>query len=132
MTILAAMCEGKTRGIGEMARCAVDNFGNQSKRLKSARTEILQKQQFGELVKIAFVRDGEHGSETLQVDVLGAERGLRFFMSDVEQGGLRVSVHEIHDRALVLADYAGVWFGDEVAHRRGVPVVAASHPAPIV
>ena len=56
-------------------------------------------------------------------------------MSDVEQGGLcglRVSVHEIHDRALVLADYAGVWFGDEVAHRRGVPVVAASHPAPIV
>ena len=56
-------------------------------------------------------------------------------MSDVEEGGLcelRVSVHEIHDRALVLTDYAGVRFGDEVAHRRGVPVVAASHAAPIV
>ncbi len=34
--------------------------------------------------------------------------------------------------ASCLADYAGVWFGDEVAHRRGVPVVAASHAAPIV
>ena len=57
------------------------------------------------------------------------------FASDSEQGGLRrlgLSIHEIHDRALILADYSGVRFGKEIADRRRVPVIPASHSAPIV
>src|ERR1700716_654679 len=57
------------------------------------------------------------------------------FASNLEQSGLRtlsMGIHEIHDRALILANYSGVWFGDKVAHRRRMPVIPASHSAPIV
>ncbi len=103
MTILAAVGERESRRIGKAARRAVDNFGNQGKRLKRARPEILQQQKFGEVMQIAFIGDGEHGAETLQIDIRGANlvmarhaqvtRGvqscLRIFASDVEQRGLR-------------------------------------------
>ena len=49
----------------------------QGERLKRAWTEILQEQEFGEIVQIAFVRDGEHGSETFQIDILRAHFMMR-------------------------------------------------------
>jgi hypothetical protein len=65
--------EGKTRGIGEAAWHAVDNLGNQGERLERARPELFQHKKFGEVVQITFVRDGEYGSETLQVNILRAD-----------------------------------------------------------
>src|SRR5215470_1942010 len=56
-------------------------------------------------------------------------------VSDVEHGSLGGAcsgINQIHDRALVLSDYSGVRLGDEVAHRRRVPVIAASQAAMIV
>src|SRR5215813_14523810 len=55
-------------------------------------------------------------------------------VSDVEHGGLGgacSSINEIHDSAPVLSDYSGVRLGDEIAHRRRVPMIAASQ-APII
>src|SRR5262245_27361055 len=63
------------------------------------------------------------------------QRILRILAGDVEHRGLRrlrPGVDEVHDHALVLADYSGVWLDYEVADRRGTPVIAARHPAPIV
>jgi hypothetical protein len=73
MTILASVRERETRRIREASRCAVDNFGNQRKRLKSPRPEILQKKKFRKVVKITFVGDCEHGAKPLQIDVIGAD-----------------------------------------------------------
>src|ERR671924_2145728 len=57
------------------------------------------------------------------------------FASDVEKRGLRglrSRIDEIHDHALIFADYSGMRFDDEIAYRRGVPVVTARHSAPVV
>ena len=103
----------------------MDHFGHQSERLQRAGTEFLQQQQFGEVVKITFVGYGEHCAKPLEVHIRRAdlvmwwhtqmagriENVLRMLPSDTQQGALRRSsmcVHEIHDRALVLADYSGV------------------------
>src|SRR6516225_10627358 len=125
MTILAAMSEGEARGIGETAWSAVNDFGDQSERLKRARTELFQEQQLGKIVKIAFVRNGKHRAETLEIDIGGADvmarwqpkmtrflqSGLGIFASDFQQRGLRrfgFSIDQVHDRPLVLADDAAV------------------------
>ena len=64
MTILASVRERETRRIREASGRAVDNFGNQRKRLKSPRPEILQKQKLGKVVKItAKDEDGENGEQ---------------------------------------------------------------------
>src|SRR5262245_547675 len=63
------------------------------------------------------------------------QRILRILAGDVEHRGLRrfrSGVDEVHDHALVLADYSGVWLDYDIADRRGAPVIAARHPAPIV
>src|SRR5262249_28344779 len=131
------------------SRSPVNDFGNQSQRLKRARSEILEQQKLSEIAETAFVGHRQHGSEALQVDILGADfmmgghaevsrsvyRLIRMIVSDVEHGGLRGAcsgINEIHDRALVLSDYSGVRLGDEVAHRRRVPMVAASQAAMII
>src|SRR5262249_563336 len=65
----------------------------------------------------------------------GAYRLLRIFAGDFEQRGLRrlrPVVDQIHDHALILANYSGVRFDDEIADRRRAPVIPARHPAPIV
>src|SRR6266550_6308421 len=57
------------------------------------------------------------------------------FASNLEQSSLRalcLGIHEIHDRALILANYSGVWFGDKVPYRRRMPVIPASHPITII
>ena len=41
-------------------------------------------------------------------------------------------VDEIHDRALVLTEYPRVWIGNEIADRRGVPVIPARQTVLIV
>src|SRR5215470_19825938 len=96
-----------------------------------------------------FVRDRQHGPETLQVYVLradlvmvwqpettrGAYRLLRIFAGDFQERGLRgfrPVVDQIHDHALVLANYSGVRFGDEIADRRRAPMISARHPATII
>src|SRR5438046_6160838 len=43
-----------------------------------------------------------------------------------------LAIHNIHDRALILANYSGVWFGDKVPYRRRMPVIPASHPITII
>ncbi len=63
------------------------------------------------------------------------ERRLRLFASDCQKRALRRSrlgIHEIHDEPLILADDAGVRFGDEIVDARGVPVIAARDAAAIV
>src|SRR5690349_4374107 len=66
-------------------------------------------------------------------------RGLqsRFgpLVREIEQRALcslGLSVNEVHDRALVLADDSRVWLGDEIAHRGRVPVITPRHAALIV
>ena len=70
MAIFAAVSEGKARRIGEPARRAMDNFGDQCERLQRARAKVFQEQQFGELAQVALISNGEHGAETFQIDVL--------------------------------------------------------------
>src|SRR5258706_3358227 len=149
MTIFAAVGEREACWIGEATRRAMDDFGDQRERLKGARTELLQKQQFSEIAQIAFISNREHGAKTFQVDISRADimisghtqvtrriqSRLRFFASNVEKRSLRglcLSIDEIHDHALILPDYSSVRFSDEIAHPCRVPVVAASHAAPIV
>ena len=63
------------------------------------------------------------------------ERGIRRRARDFEECGLRrtgVAVHEVEDRALMLADDRGVGLRGEIANRRRVPVVAARHAAALV
>jgi hypothetical protein len=52
---------------------------------------------------------------------------LRLFASDFQKRalrGFRLQVHEIHDHTLILANYTGVQFGNEIVERGGLPVVA--------
>src|SRR5688572_32690092 len=69
VSILAAVRERKPRRVGEPAGRAMDDFGDERKRLQSAWAEILEQQKFSELMQIAFIRDGEHCAETFQVEV---------------------------------------------------------------
>jgi len=101
--------------------------------LKSPRPEILQKQKLGKVVKITFVGNREHGAKPLPIDVIGADlmmtrqaqvahgalRRLGILTSDIEQLGLRrpgLSIHEVQNHALILANNSGVRFGDKVSH----------------
>src|SRR5437660_10831267 len=57
------------------------------------------------------------------------------FARDLKQGSLRrlgLGINQIHDRALILANYSGVRFGNKVANRRRVPVIPPGHSAVIV
>src|SRR6266542_6518170 len=56
-------------------------------------------------------------------------------MSNAEEGRLRrfsLSVHEIHDRSLILTYYSCVRFGHEVFYCRRVPVIPTSYSPPII
>src|SRR5688572_14390198 len=93
--------------------------------------------------------DGKHRAQTFEIDVLGAhlmmvghsqvtgggERRFRLVASDCQKRALRrlcLGIYEIHYETLILADYAGVRFGNEIVDRGGVPVVAARRAASIV
>ena len=45
------------------------NFRDKRKSLKRSRPEFLEQQEFGEIMKLAVVRDGQHGPEPLQVHI---------------------------------------------------------------
>src|SRR5690242_9798988 len=125
------------------------DFRYKRERLKRTRTELLEQQQFGEVVQVAFIRDCEHGAESFQIDVFLAHvvvrrqlkmtRGLqgRFgpLVCELEQRALCASslrIDKVHDRALMLADDSRVRLGDEVTHRWRVPVITPGHAALIV
>ena len=57
MPVFAAMGERKPRRIVKPAGRAMDNFGHQRERLQRARPELLQQQQFGKVMQVAFVGD---------------------------------------------------------------------------
>jgi hypothetical protein len=48
----------------------VDNLGNESKRLKRTRSESFDKQQGSKVTQLLAVRNREHGSKTLEIDIL--------------------------------------------------------------
>jgi len=50
----------------------VHNLGNESKRLKRARAESFDKQQGSKVTQLLVMRDREHGSKTLEIDILRA------------------------------------------------------------
>src|SRR5205807_547765 len=65
----------------------------------------------------------------------GAQSLIRILMSNVEHCILRRSrggIHEIHDRALVLADYSSVRLAHKVFHRRRMPVIASGHAGAVI
>ena len=47
-------------------------FGYHGEGLKSSGSEIFDEKQIGETLQFPFMRDGEYGSETLQIDILSA------------------------------------------------------------
>src|SRR5437660_4886857 len=65
----------------------------------------------------------------------GAQSLIRILMITIEHCILRRSrggIHEIHDLALVLADYSSVRLAHKIFHRRRMPVIASGHAAAIV
>src|SRR6266540_2033930 len=107
------------------------NLSNQRKRLQSARPKLFKKEQFGEVVKVALVGDREYRAKALQVYICwthlvmrrheqvtcGVQRLVRMFASDVEHRGLcrlRISINQIHNRTLVLADNSRMRFGNKI------------------
>jgi hypothetical protein len=50
----------------------VYNLGNESQRLKSARSKSFDKQQGSKVTQLLLVRDREHGSKTFEIDILRA------------------------------------------------------------
>src|ERR1044071_2600988 len=133
MPVLAAVSERKARRICETAWSAVNHFREQRERLKRARTELLQKEQLGKIVKITLVCHSKHRSEPLEIDIpradfmpCGQSEMTRFFQSclgicttDLKQGGLRrlcLSVNQVHDDTLMLADDPAVRLSDKSAN----------------
>ncbi len=83
-------------------------------------------------MEIAFVRDCEHRAESFEINVLRfylvmrgqtqmagrTQHFLRIFARNLKHRGLgrpSLSIDQVHDRALVLANYSGMRFGNEVA-----------------
>ena len=69
MAVFAAVGERKTRGIVETAWSSMNDFGNQREGLKRARTELVQQQKLGKIVKLAVVGKRKHGAEALEIDI---------------------------------------------------------------
>src|ERR1041385_5252086 len=69
MAVFAAVGERKTRGIVETAWGPMNDFGNQREGLKRARTELVQQQKLGKIVKLAVVGKREYGAEALEIDI---------------------------------------------------------------
>src|SRR5688572_17759237 len=100
-------------------------------------------------MKVTFVGHCKHGTKTLEIYVLRAnlmmfghaqvtrraQRFFRMFLRDLEHGGLRPisrSIHQVHYRALVLADYSRVRCDDKIFDGSRVPMIAAGHSTPMV
>ena len=60
VAVLAAVGEGEAGWILEATRCAVDDFGDQGKRLQGARTQSFHQKQGGEIAKLLIMRKREH------------------------------------------------------------------------
>src|SRR5690349_8289211 len=118
MPILPAERKRIARRIGESGGRSVNDLGYERERLQCSGAKFFEKKQRREVIKLAFVRNCEHGAEPLQVDVLRAnivssrnDEPARLIYGCVgmlprqlEQRVLRrlsCMIDEIHDHALV-------------------------------
>ncbi len=69
--------EGESCRIGEASRRAVNDLGDQCKRLQGARAESLNQQQGCKIAKLLFVSECQYGAETFQVNILCANIVMR-------------------------------------------------------
>ena len=65
---LSPMRKREPRGIGEAGRGSVNDFGEQSQRLQSARSEAFDEQGRGKITKFAFMRNGQDRAKAFQID----------------------------------------------------------------
>ena len=130
--VLAAMREGKPRGIAETTGGAVDDLTDERQRLERARAHPRHEQRIGKGVQLLIMRHGQHGAQALQIniaarDVMPARHDQvprSFFdMSGIfpeqpDNALLRsdgVPMHQIEHRALRVADDRRVRFFREGA-----------------
>src|SRR5437588_5594019 len=131
MAVFSAVGKREARRIGEAAGGSVHDLRNQSERLQSARSKLLQQQQRRKVVKLSLIRHCQNRAETLRMDIRRANfvvawkrelshvgKGVfRMLIGNGEQRLLRggsLGVNQIHDHALMLADDRSVRLGHEV------------------
>src|SRR5438445_5530705 len=114
MAIFTAEREGIARRIGESSWRSVDDLRDERKSLQRSRAELFEKKQRGEVIKVAFIREGKNSAEPLQVHILRADimsfrhdepaglvyRRVRMLPGQLEQCVLRrfrSGIDQIHD-----------------------------------
>src|SRR5947209_5040780 len=149
MSILAAVREGKPRGIRKTSGSAVYDLGDQSEALQGTWTELLYQQQRSEIAQPGFVCDSQDRAQTLEVYIRRTDIVMRghgqnavvpqnrvgILLCDREHrrlGRFGVAIDKVHDCALVLADNCRVRSGCEIVNCRRMPVVTPRHSSLVV
>src|SRR5262245_54295208 len=127
----------------------MDYFSHQRKSLQRSRPEFFEQQEFGEIMELPFVGNGQNRSEPFQVDVVCANLVMRWKVQSIsflqsrdgilsddfnhrQLGGPGCMVDQIHDFAGVFADDSAVRLVREIADSCRMPVVASSRSARVV